>query len=145
MQTKELFTRKRHNEGTPIDVRDEVGKVVGWIRIRGLDSDAYRTANDAYNRAMVRLAAAVRAKADAPLLAETQAEKAAAQLAERVALVAAWSFETPCTEASITELLTEAPRLSDQVYYTACDRDRFLEHSSRNFSGVSVRASSSSH
>lgn len=131
MQIKELFTRKRHNDGIRIDVKDESGSVVGWLRVRGLDSDAYRAAHDAYNQAMVRLAGVVRAKdAGAPLLAATQEEKDAAQLAERVALVAEWSFEDERNAANVAELFRETPYLSDQVYYVACDRDRFLGASS---------------
>ena len=127
MQIKELFTRKRHNEGVRVDVKDESGIVVGWIRVRGLDSDTYRTAHDAGNQAMVRLAAVVRAKdAGAPLLSATQEEKDEAKLAERVALVAEWSFDDECNVANVTELFSEAPYLSDQIYYVACDRDRFL-------------------
>jgi hypothetical protein len=127
MQIKELFTRKRHNEGVKLDVKDESGAVVGWIRVRGLDSDAYRSAHDSASQAMVRLAGVVRAGgAGAALLPATQAEKDEAQLAERVALVAEWSFDDACTVANVTDLFREAPYLSDQVYYVACDRDRFL-------------------
>jgi hypothetical protein len=135
MQTKELFTRKRHNEGIKVDIRDESGVVVGWIRCRGLDSDAYRAAHDSYNRAMVRLAKAVRADPKSAVLPpESLADKAEAELAERAALVIEWSFETPCTEETIRELLTEAPQLSDAIFYVASDRDRFLEHALPNSS-----------
>lgn len=127
MQIQELFTREKHNEGIRVDIKSEDGKtVVGWLQVRGLDSDAYRAASDIFNREMARLAAAVRAKADAPLLAATQAEKDAAQLAARVALVAAWSFENPCTPDNVTMLLREAPYISDSIYFVANDRDRFL-------------------
>jgi hypothetical protein len=132
MQIKELFTRQKHNEGVWIDVRNEAGAVVGRIRIRGLDSDAYRSAHDGLNQAMVRLAGAVRAQgADAQLLPATQAEKDAAKLAERVALVAAWSFDDECNDANVTELFKEAPFLCEQAFAVACDRDRFLGISSQ--------------
>jgi hypothetical protein len=130
MQISKLFTRKRHNEGIWIDVTDEAGAVVGKMRILGVDSDAFRSAHDAANREMVRLAAAVRAKADAPLLAATKLEKDEAKLAERAALVAEWSFEDSCTPTNVTALFREAPYLGDYVYFTACDRDRFLESNS---------------
>ena len=127
MQIKELFTRQRHNDGVCVDVHNEAGEVVGWVRVRGLDSDAYRAAHDTMNQAMARLASVVRAKdAGAPLLAATQAEKDAAKLAERVALVAEWSFEDDFTTENVTTLLREFPLLSDQIFYIACDRDRFL-------------------
>jgi len=145
MQIKELFTRKRHNEGIKLDIKDESGAVVGWVRVRGLDSDAYRSAHDAANQAMVRLAGAVRAKADATLLVATQEEKDAAKLAEHVALVAEWSFDDECTVANATELFKEAPYLSDQVYYVACDRDRFLGISSpASSAGPSINSDSTS-
>jgi hypothetical protein len=128
MQIKELFTRARHNEGVNVDVKNEEGKLVGWIRVRGLDSDAYRAASDGAHQALVRLAGAVRAAGEgAPLLAATQTETDAAKLATRVALVAAWSFEEPCDETHVAEALREWPALSDQIYTVACDRDRFLE------------------
>jgi len=131
MRINELFTRDRHNEGTRVDVKNEAGDVVGWLRVRGLDSDAYRQAHDAVNRAMVRLAAAVRAKGDgAALVAETQKDKEAATLAERAALVMDWSFEDPCNVVNVTELLAEAPYISDQIWYAANDRDRFLGNKS---------------
>ncbi len=130
MKIKELFTRSRHNEGVRVEIKSEAGAVLGWLRVRGLDSDAYRSAHDAFNREMVRLATAVRNKADAPLLTATQAEKDAAALAERVALVADWSFDDACTPANVTTLLQEAPFISDQIYFAAHDRDRFLETAS---------------
>ena len=146
MQIKELFTRKRHNEGVRVDVKDESGAVVGWIRVRGLDSDAYRSAHDAANQAMVRLAAVVRAKdAGAPLLTATQAEKDEAKLAERVALVVEWSFDDACNAANVAELFSEAPYLSDQIYYVACDRDRFLGTASQaSTAGQSTTSDSAS-
>ena len=146
MQIKELFTRKRHNDGVKVDVKDESGAVVGWIRVRGLDSDAYRAAHDSGNQAMVRLASVVRAGgAGAPLLAATQAEKDAAKLAERVALVAEWSFEGECNEATVTEALREWPVLQDQIFYVACDRDRFLGTASRaSTAGQSINSDSAS-
>lgn len=131
MQIKELFTRSKHNEGVWVDVKNEKGVVVGRLRIRGLDSDAYRSAHDGFNREMVRLAAAVRNKADAELLAATQEEKDAAKLAERVALVAEWTFEDECNAANVTELFREAPYLSDQVFFIANERDRFLGSNSQ--------------
>lgn len=127
MQIKELFTRKRHNEGVRVDVKDESGSVVGWLQVRGVDSDAYRAAHDGYNQAMVRLASVVRAQGEgANLLPATQEEKDSAQIAERVALVADWSFDDKFTPEAVAELLRETPRLADQVYYLAQDRDRFL-------------------
>ena len=128
MQIKELFTRQKHNDGIRIDIKNEAGDAIGWLRVRGLDSDAYRAAHDGYNQAMVRLATVVRAKDEgAPLLSATQADKDAAQLAERVALVSEWSFEDVCNTENVTALFREAPYISDKVYYAACDRDRFLE------------------
>jgi hypothetical protein len=128
MKPQDFYTRKRANEGARLTLFDGNGNPTdAWVLVRGLDSDAYRAAHDASNRAMVRLAAAVRAKgSEADLPAETQAEKNAAALAERVALVAGWNLEGECTPAAIEELLQEAPYLSDQIYYAACDRDRFL-------------------
>jgi hypothetical protein len=126
MQIQELFTRKRHNEGVKVDIRNDAGEVVGWIRIRGLDSDAYRAAHDGYNRAMVRLAAAVRANPNAVLLPETTEDKKTAEILERAALVLEWSFETTCTPSAVIELLHEAPYISDAIWYAANDRDRFL-------------------
>ena len=127
MKMEDFYTRARANEGVRLQLHDGAGNPTdAWICVRGLDSDAYRTAHDAVNRAMVRLAAAVRAKADAPLLAATQAEKDAEALAERVALVVNWNLDNPCTPATVTELFREAPYISDQVYYSAQDRDRFF-------------------
>lgn len=127
MRIKELFTRKRHNDGVKVDVRNEEGEVVGWIRVRGMDSDAYRSAHDSFNQAMVRLAGVVRAGgAGAALLDATQAEKDEAAIAERAALIAEWSFDDECSVANVIELLREAPALSDQIRSIAFDRDRFL-------------------
>lgn len=127
MKIAELFTREKHNDGVWVDVKNNKDAIVGRIRVRGTDSDAYRAAHDGYNQAMVRLASVVRAGgAGAKLLPATQQEKDAAQLAERVALVAEWTFEDDCTEKAVTQLLREAPWISDQVYAIATDSERFL-------------------
>jgi hypothetical protein len=127
MKSSELHTRKRHNEGVQVDVHNEAGDVVGWLRVRGIDSDAYREAHDGYNQAMVRLAVAVRAGgADATLLPATKAEKEEAKLAERVALVSGWSFEDACTPDSVADFFRETPYVADNIFYLAQQRDLFF-------------------
>ena len=129
MKMQDFFTRKRANEGVRLQLVDGTGNATdAWVIVRGFDSDAYRAAHDSLNRAMARLASVVRTKgADATLFAATQEEKDTEALAERAALVAAWSFEEPCTPAKVAEFLREAPYVSDQVYYFAQERDRFFE------------------
>jgi hypothetical protein len=129
MKLKDLYTRDRANEGVLLDLLGPDGEPLGIsIVLRGVDSDAYRQANDAFNRAMVRLAAAVRAQgADATLLVSTQADKESAQLAACAALVAGWTgVEEEYSPEAAIELLREAPYIRDQVYNAAHERDRFL-------------------
>jgi len=133
MKPQDLYTRKQANDGIIVPLLDKQGNPLAdeWILVRGVDSDAYRAAHDGFNRTMVRLAGVVRDKGSAAVLtAETAAEKEAASLAERVALVADWSLEAPCTPEAAAELLREAPYVGDQVYAAAHDRDRFFGSSS---------------
>jgi len=132
MKPQDFYTRARANEGVRLTLLDGNGKATeAWVIVRGLDSDAYRAAHDATNRAMVRLAAAVRENgASAELPADAKADREAAALAERVALVASWNLEGECTPEAVAELLREAPYISDQIYFAAHDRDRFFGESS---------------
>jgi hypothetical protein len=127
MKPQDFYTRKRANEGIRVYLRDGDGNNTdAWLLVRGVDSDAYRAANDTVQSTMVRLASAVRAKSDAPLLEATKEETDAAIMASRVALVADWNLEGECTPAAVEELFREAPYISDQVHVAAHNRDRFL-------------------
>jgi hypothetical protein len=42
------------------------------------------------------------------------------------ALVKSWSFEEPCTPASVREFLKEAPQVADAVVAAADDHSRFF-------------------
>jgi hypothetical protein len=141
MQPQDFYTRAISNDGARVYLLDKWGATTSeWILVRGLDSDEYRRAQDAFNRVVARLITAVRkGGVAAELPDETVAEKEEAELRSRVALVAAWSLDAPCTNETISELLREAPVIRDQIYAFACERDNFFGKSSQtSISGLTT-------
>jgi hypothetical protein len=116
---REFFTRSAANEGIELPLWLPDGtKSEHWIRIRGVDSDAFRAAEARWNRALSRIA----------IMDEEQqaAEMDRARLDLLCALVLSWSFEQECTEANVREFLIEAPQIADAINKTAGQRALFF-------------------
>lgn len=147
MKPSDFYTRKQATDGVRMPLFDKRGRLTSeWILVRGIDSAEYRTAHDAFHRMLVRLVTAVRAQgSDAMLSPESDAQREAADLAEKAALVAGWSLEGECTQAAILELLDKAPYVGDQIVAFATDRDGFFgDNSALSTAGPSTKLDSAS-
>lgn len=105
-----FFTRERANVGIefPLDLPDGT-PTSHKIRIRGVDSDAFKMAKADSARRLLELAASKDQKA---LDAVAHEEERCRLLA---ALVVSWSFGTPCTPDNVAKFLREAPQLAEQI------------------------------
>jgi hypothetical protein len=133
---REFFTRSAANEGIQVPLWLPDGSASAhWIRIRGVDSDAFRAAEARWNRELSRIAAL---GAD-----EQAAEMERARLDLLTALVVGWSFEQEASEENIREFLIEAPQIADAINKTAGQRALFLSSSSANSSNTPPALSNS--
>lgn len=115
-----FFTRERANEGVEVPLYTPDGtKSQHWIRIRGVDSDAFREAEANSKRDAFRVASI-----------EDTVERAKAiqdaKLNLIAALVISWSFEKECTPENIKEFFRQAPQIADAVDQVASKRTLFF-------------------
>lgn len=121
MVNKEAFhTRSRANEGVRVDLTLN-REVVGWVRVRGRYSDAYRRASAVRERRQWLEIDIPKNDDDtrAKLAVEADAERAAS-------LVIAWSFAEPCTRAAVVAWLLESPQVVDAIETEAAVNEYFL-------------------
>jgi hypothetical protein len=91
-----FFTRQKANEGVKLDLSLPDGTPTEhWIRIRGVDSDQFREAQQRMNARMLELSKDPTVK--------SQAAAVYAQEANRMvgSLIISWSFPEPVNEATI--------------------------------------------
>jgi hypothetical protein len=117
-------TRDRASVPVRVQLPDPAtGEETGdWIEVISSLSDAFRNANDD-NRRRIAEFAATNPKPEAR--AEFARESVLRLLAP---LVTAWSFDTPCTQDAVVELLRDAPQLQDLVSGVADDAKRFFSN-----------------
>lgn len=131
-----FFTRASANEGIEFDLTLPDGTPTEHkIRIRGVDSDAFKAAEAMSKRSILELAAIK----DEKVYAE---RVQAAQCLLMASLVISWSFEQECTPANVATFLREAPQITEQIDRLAFRRSLFTKASSNN-STPSSEASSS--
>lgn len=118
---QEFFTRQRAEEGVKIPlIRPDGKETEHWIKIRGVDSDAFRLAELEANRE--------RAKAlDLP--SQTERDRASLEIRTKLlaALVFEWSFAEPCEFNTVVTFLTEAPQIADAINAKAGMRSSFFK------------------
>lgn len=119
--TMEMFyTRERANEGIEVPLYTPDGqKTEHWMRIRGVDSDAFRLAEADSRRDAMRIAAIEDEK-------ERSKEIAEAKLRLIAALVMDWSFDEECNEKNVIEFLRQAPQIADVIDQIAGKRALFF-------------------
>lgn len=120
MKPSDFFTRAKANEGERMPLSLPDGTATDeWLLIRGVDSDEFRLALDAFRRDLLTYAAI-----------KDEAEKAEkteqARLRLNAALVIGWSFEAEFSEAALLEFLRESPYIAAEVDRFASDRRRFF-------------------
>jgi len=130
--TSQFFTRQVANEGVDLPLHRPDGSLTDHkIRIRGIDSDAFRKARSDANRRIVDLAAM-----------KDEGERDAAITTEKLNLVAAlvvsWTFKNedgtdyPCTPENVKAFLSEAPQIADSIDELASRRSLFFKNGGKH-------------
>ncbi len=115
-----FFTREAANEGVQLPLYLPSGeKSEHWVRILGVDSDAFRYAESESRRDTFRLAAIED-------LAARSEEIASSKRRLIASLVVAWSFPQECTLANVDAFFREAPQIMDAIDITASKRALFF-------------------
>lgn len=123
-----FFTRERANEGIELPLAFPDGTPSPhWIRIRGMDSDAFKAADASAKRRMFEIAGE-------PDKTKIENFLADAKVSSISALVISWSFPEPCTPEKVKEFLREAPQIADQIDRIASKRSLFFRKDSINSS-----------
>lgn len=133
---EEFFTRQQANDGVEFPLSRPDGTPTDHrIRIRGVDSDAFRTAEADSGRRLLEISLEKdKDKANAEFLEE--------KLKLRASLVVSWSFDKPCTPENVREFLREAPQIADQIDRIANQRSRFFKKGSAPFTPSLAQSSS---
>ena len=130
-----FFTRERANEGVEVPLYTPDGtKSQHWVRIRGVDSDAFREAEANSKRDAFRVASIEDTVERAKAIQDTKLNLIAA-------LVISWSFEKECTPENIKEFFRQAPQIADAVDQMASKCSLFF--AKRSSSSVSTSKPSS--
>jgi hypothetical protein len=125
-----FFTRERANEGVVLPLALPDGTPTKhWIRIRGVDSDAFKEANARLQRTTMEWAAGFEK--------DIGEDKIAAKLVEGkrellAALIISWSFPDECNRDNAVKFLTEAPQIGQEIDALATKRKLFFALSSTN-------------
>lgn len=134
---EDFFTREKSNEGilVPLNLPDGT-PTEHWIKIRGIDSDAFRRADTESKREMMDFARELaRDLADKKLTPEQEREARQAFFERsKIKIIAAlaieWSFPVELNKEMITKFLTEAPNQADILDRLAYDRVAFFKKKS---------------
>ena len=132
-----FFTRGKANEGLELPLYLPTGeKSEHWLRILGIDSDAFRAADAMARRGIMQIAALGTDTDRAEAIASSKRQLVAS-------LVIAWSFPEECTPENVAKFFVEAPQIMDAVDTAASRRALFFGARSSS-SQPSQEASSSS-
>lgn len=137
--TQALFhTRERANEGKRLTLYTPDGQPTEhWLQVRHVWSDAFQEANDA---AIAEVSEAVLAAQGDP--AKIATAKREAQIRLWASLVAAWSFDEPCTPENVEAFLREAPQIGKVIDKFAADSKRFFKNDSTSSTAGSSQSES---
>lgn len=116
-----FFTRSRANEGIefPLD-RPDGTPTAERIKIRGVDSDAYKRASaDSYRR-LLEIATSKEKKT------VTNEDQDTERLKLIGSLVISWTLTDECTPENVVKLLREAPQVAEQIDRIAGRRELFF-------------------
>ena len=126
-------TRARANEGKRLTLYTPDGKPTEhWLQVRHVWSDAFQEA-EAVETARIS-EALLAAEGDEVLIAEAKRQ---GKIRLWAALVAAWSFDTPCTPEAVADFLSEAPQIGRAL-------DKFASGSRRFFGNGSTSSTAGS-
>lgn len=134
MSKSRFFTRAKANEGIKIELKYPDGTPTDfWIRVRGVDSDAYKKAIAEMRARAMELFGSEDAGSKKKIKDMSQGEIHEDELLNiHVALVADWNIEDdngkplPCTPEEIKKFLREAPQIADQINEVSTRRKLFF-------------------
>ena len=116
----EFFTRERANEGIKLPLTlPGGGKTEHWLKLRGIDSDAFREAEDD-SRRVAMVAAQLKDKGEQKAMLREE------KLNLVAALVIDWSFDQECTLENVRKFLQEAPQIADDINKVCARRSLFF-------------------
>lgn len=131
-----FFTRQRANEGVELALTLPDGTATKHsIRIRGIDSDAFKEA-EANQRRRVYEATA---EQDKDKLGKVLTD---IRLETQAALVISWTFEDPCTTENVKQLFRDAPQIGEEIDRLASRRALFFKLGSTNSTPSPAQSSS---
>jgi hypothetical protein len=118
-----FFTRSRANEGVDVPLSLPDGTPTKHsIRVRGVDSDAFRAA-DAESRRKTMEAMLKKDEKATELLIRNE------KYLLLSSLVVSWTFDMPCTQENVINFFREAPQIADAIDRLAANRTRFFKDS----------------
>lgn len=124
MEMEAFYTRDKANEGQRLPLRSPDGKPTDhWLQVRHVYSDAFQAAEEASMREIQERILALGEKPDAGKIAEAKRDGTNRLLSS---LVAAWSFDKPCTPENVQAFLANAPQIAEQINRFAADAKRFF-------------------
>lgn len=119
-----FFTREKANEGIKLPLWTPQGtKSEHWVRILGIDSDAFRAANAEAQRDAFRIAQIEDLTERSQAIADSKRRLVAA-------LVVDWSFDRPCNVETVAEFFREAPQIMDAIDMASSKRALFFANRS---------------
>jgi hypothetical protein len=129
-------TREVSNEGILLPLNSASGEPTEhWLRVRGVDSDAFRLADVKSRRRAMEIAQ----EGDETKRDEMVQE---VRLDVLVALIASWSFKRELTPENVKAFLRDAPQIAEGVDKAAYRRALFFAKSSKPSSTTQGQASS---
>lgn len=124
MKLEDFYTKERHDEGAEVRLKDEAGKLTGcYLRVAGLDSEAYREAKAKLERAA--LMASMVETDDKPSTSLLRAEC----LADCV--IDGRGFDGDVDKERMIKLFIMAPYVADQVDSFISKRANFMRPSAK--------------
>lgn len=115
-----FFTRGKANEGLQLPLYLPNGqKSEHWVRILGVDSDAFREAEAESRRDAFRIAQIEDVAERARAIADSKRRLVAS-------LVVAWSFDRACNVDEVDSFFKEAPQIMDAIDLAASKRALFF-------------------
>ncbi len=122
MNIEELYTTETHEEGSDLTIKDHAGKDTKLIiTVRGYDSPTYQKALKKQKMLYTKALRKNENIDESPFIIEAL-----------VSAIIGWKgVERSCTPAAISELLTKAPAVREQIDVFNSDRANFTKPKSK--------------
>lgn len=132
MSYKNFDVKTLSDAGVKLPIYDLNDRETGhWIKVRGVDSDAFIEANEEAIRARVALEAISDKKEKAKLVKNIR-------LTLLASLISDWSFDEIAGIGNIVDFLQRSPQVAESIDKFAANRENFIAKKS-NHSGILLR------